>query len=202
MLTQALEFSGAVEGPTDEAVLRRVVEQLGARLRVTYGKEGKTALLARLASYNRAAQYRPWIVLVDLDSSAACAPPAREQWLPSPASQMCFRIAVRKVEAWLLADRETLAGFLGVPVSVIPAQPESLDDPKRTLVDLARRSRRRAVCADMVPRPQSGRSEGPAYTSRLIEYTQSAWRPEVAALQADSLRRLRDRLADRIAAGQ
>ena len=49
---------------------------------------------------------------------------------------------------------------------------------------------------DMVPRPESGRQVGPAYTSRLIEYTQGPWRPNVATQHADSLQRLCKRLAE------
>jgi len=52
--------------------------------------------------------------------------------------------------------------------------------------------------AAVVPRPESGRSEGPAYTSRLIEYAQGTWRPDVAAQHADSLARLCRRLAERM----
>jgi hypothetical protein len=195
MLPTPIAFSAAVEGPTDEAVLRRIVEHLGATLGAVYGKTGKATLLKQLRSYNQAAQFWPWIVLVDLDQDAECAPPARVEWLSDPAPLMCFRIAVREVESWLLADRETLADFLGVALSRIPTSPEKLDDPKAALVNLARASRRRDIRVDMVPRPESGRSEGPAYTSRLIEYAQGSWRPDIAAEHADSLQRLCGRLA-------
>lgn len=199
MPTVPITFSAAVEGPSDEAVLRRVVEHLGAVLGPVYGKNGKTTLLKQLHSYNQAAQYQPWIILIDLDRDAECAPPARMQWLPTAAVHMCFRIVVREVKSWLLADRETLADFLGVALSRIEVNPEALDDPKATMVNLARRSRRRAIRKDMVPRPGSGRSEGPAYTSRLIEYAQDSWRPDIASQHADSLQRLCRRVAEFIA---
>ncbi|MFH1084280.1 MAG: hypothetical protein V1772_00760 [Chloroflexota bacterium] len=186
-----ITISAAVEGPTDEAVLRRVLEHLGASLGPVYGKHGKPALLEHLSGYNHAAQHGPWIVLVDLDQAADCAPPARAQSLPAPSPpHQCVRLAGRKVESWLLADREALAAFLRVTIAHIPSQPEALPDPKDAMVNLARRSRRRDIRLDMVPRPESGRSEGPAYTSRLIEYAQSGWRPEVAAQHAESLQRL------------
>jgi hypothetical protein len=103
---------------------------------------------------------------------------------------MCFRVAVRAVEAWLLADGEAIAGFLGVARTAIPSRsPDDLDDPKRMLVEIAKSSRRREIREDMVPRPASGRSVGPAYASRLIEFATSAWRPEVAAMCSESLRR-------------
>lgn len=192
-------LSGAVEGSVDEAVLRRLVIEAGAELRPVYGKQGKQYLRDKIYGYNQAAHFWPWVVLVDLDDGADCAPPLRQCWLPSPASQMCFRIAVREVEAWVLADRERIANFLAVPVSHIPLLPEREGDPKRTMVELARRSRRREVREDMVPRSGSGRKIGPAYTSRLIEFvtdSKTGWRPEVAANCADSLKRCLRRLKE------
>jgi hypothetical protein len=41
----------------------------------------------------------------------------------------------------------------------------------------------------MVPREAAGRPVGPAYTSRLIEYIEAHWRPDVAAQHAASLER-------------
>jgi hypothetical protein len=187
-------FSVAVEGFVDEAVLRRLLQDVGVAAPIVYGNKGKSDLLQRLRGYNQAASFRPWIVLVDLDQDFECAPPFRDQWLPNPAPHMCFRVAVREVESWLLADQERLAAFLSVPVSRIPTAPEAVDFPKRVMVDLARRSRRRAIREDMVPRPGSGRTVGSAYASRLAEFVRSAWRPEVAAAHSDSLRRCRIRL--------
>jgi hypothetical protein len=182
-------ISGALEGLVDEAVVRRLVEQRGAVLGQVHGKNGKPHLRQRLAGYNQAARLFPWIVLIDLNRDADCAPPLRAEWLPNPALYMCFRVAVRKVEAWLLADREQLARFLSVTTSRIPLNPETIDDPKRTMVELARHSRQRNIREDMVPRPRSGRTVGPAYTSRLIEFVETLWRPEVAVRHSDSLRR-------------
>jgi hypothetical protein len=105
---------------------------------------------------------------------------------------MCFRVAVRTIEAWLLADRERLAQLLGVNVAWLPTDPDYLDDPKRELINLARRSRRRAVRDDLVPRQGSGRSVGPLYTTRMIEFLQdetAGWRLDQALRASDSLAR-------------
>jgi len=105
---------------------------------------------------------------------------------------MCFRVAVREVEAWLMADREHLARFLAVDTPRVPHNPDSVDHPKNLMVDLARHSRRREIREDMVPRPWSARAFGPAYTARLIEFViseRTGWRPEVAARYSDSLNR-------------
>jgi hypothetical protein len=111
---------------------------------------------------------------------------------------MCFRVAVRELEAWLMSDRQRIASFLGVSIAKVPRAPETLDYPKETMVDLARQSRSRDIREDMVPRPGSGRHVGPAYAARMIEYATSfdrGWRPEVAADHAPSLRRAREALA-------
>lgn len=185
-------ISAAVEGMVDEAVLCRLVEQAGGVSGPVYGKNGKQWLRQKIQGYNSAAFHSPWIVLVDLDHDAECAPPLRQDWLPNPAPGLCFRIAVRAIESWLLGDREHLSAFLGVGVSKIPADPDAVEDPKLAMVNLAQSSRRHDIRADMVPRPGSGREVGPAYSSRLIEFVTTAsnsWRPEVAATRSDSLNR-------------
>jgi len=185
----------AVEGDPDEAVLRRLAEQEGLSLGTCYGKKGRQYLRDRIHGFNQAARQYPWIVLVDLEKDN-CAPDLRAKWLPDPATYMCFRVAVREIEAWLLADSENLAKFLGVNVSLIPSYPERENDPKQKMIELARRSRRKDIREDMVPRAGSGRETGPAYNSRLIEFVWKSWAPEVAAHRSDSLRRCIQRIRE------
>lgn len=177
--------------------MRRLVGHVGADLGTVYGKEGKAKVRARLKGYNKAARRMPWVVLVDLNNEADCAPELRTSWIPDPAPKMCFQVAVRKMEAWLLADRKSFAQFFSIAQARIPQNPEMLADPKRTVVELARYSRRREIREDMVPRSGSGRTVGPAYTSRLIEFVgnvENGWRPGIAAKSSDSLNRCLQRL--------
>ncbi len=184
----------AGEGPADEAVLRRIVDQVGGNVAIAHACSGKTDVLRRLDGFNHAARISPWFVVVDLDGSAPCAPPARARWLPAPSPLMRFRIAVREAEAWLLAHRDAIASYLSVRLSLVPAQPELLPDPKLALVNLARASRRTAVREDMVPIPGGGRSVGPGYEGRIIDFARNHWDPVVASANADSLRRCLFRL--------
>ena len=133
-------ISAAVEGLADEALIRRLIEYVGASAGPIYGKQGKGHVVRNLPGYNQSARFRPWIVLLDLNHDDDCAPPFRVSLLPNPSPYMCFRIAVRQIEAWLFADRERLARFLSVASSRIPQDPESLDNPKQTMVNLARQS--------------------------------------------------------------
>ena len=176
----------------DETVLRRLAEHSGVEADPIYVAHGKDRLRDSVPGYNSAARFGPWLIIVDLDHDADCAPPFVSAWLPQPSPHMCFRVAVRAIEAWLMADRDRLASFLHVSPHNVPGDPETLPDPKRAIVDLARQSRRPVIQAEMVPRPRSGRAIGPAYTSRMIEFAtdrRRGWRPTVAARSADSLAR-------------
>ncbi|HEV3257886.1 MAG TPA: hypothetical protein VG013_13455 [Gemmataceae bacterium] len=178
----------------DKSVLQRLVSETGAVLGQVYGLSGKDQIVKRLNRYNQSARRSPWVVLLDLDRDESCAPAGCRLWLKEPEPNLCFRLVVRAVEAWLLADREALAKFLRVAAARVPRNPEQLDDPKRVVVSLARHSRSRQLRADMVPEPSSGRTTGPRYAQRLTEFAEKHWRPAVAAKHADSLRRCRQRL--------
>ena len=182
-------ISMAVEGIVDEAVAHKLIVQAGGYPGAVYGKNGKQYLNRQIQGFNNAAKHFPWMVLVDLDRDAECAPPLCRKWVSDPARYLCFRVAVREIEAWLLADAASLASFLSVARSRIPGEPEQISHPKTEMVNIARRSRRREIRQDMIPREQSGRAVGPAYASRLIEYIQKAWRPDVAINRSDSLKR-------------
>lgn len=183
-------ITGAVEGITDEAVFRRLCEHIGSSAGNIYGRKGKQSLLQDLRGYNNSARYRHWCVLLDLDHDAECAPEALNNWLPTPSPLMQCRIAVREVEAWLLADAERIANYFSLSMHDIPPEPDAIESPKRVLVALANRSRRREIREDLAPRFGSGQQVGPAYASRIIEFVQNrndGWRPDVAQTKSKSL---------------
>lgn len=178
-----------VEGDPDEMALRRLVDHVGGRVTDVYGKKGDDFIRQQLGAYNQAAKLSPWCVLVDLDLKEECAPKLQQEWLPDPVPGMCFRIAVRAIEAWLMADPARLASYLSVSQDRIPTDVEGERHPKQRMVAIARDSRSRAIREEMVPRPGSGRSQGPVYSGRLVEFARDHWRPDVAAENCDSLAR-------------
>ena len=185
----------ATEGLVDTVVVRRICQEVGVDVLAVYGERGKDALDGALAGFNAAARHGPWIVLRDLDTDAECAPTLRARLLPAPARGMVFRIAVREVESWLIADRHSFARYFTVPAGRITFSPESIERPKDYLVNLARRSRSRAIRDDVVPRAGSKGRVGPGYAGRIIEYVATAWSPVEASVRCDSLKRCLDRLA-------
>src|SRR5262249_9439426 len=140
--------------------------------------------------------FSPWLVVRDLDHDDECGAALASALMPSPTKWMRFRIAVRETESWLLADRESLASYLRIQRALVPVHPETLPDPKQALVNLARRSRSRAIVADMVPRLGVSAPVGPAYTARVSEFALQHWRPEIAAASSPSLRRCIERIRE------
>jgi hypothetical protein len=185
----------ASEGLADVPVLRRILAHLGHDVTFVYGGRGKGSIDRNLKGYNNAARFAPWLVVRDLDHDAPCASALAAQLIPHPSEHMRLRIAVREVESWLLGDPEALADFLSVRRDLFPADPETLNDPKQTLVNLARKSRRREIREDMVPANGTSATVGPAYSFRIEEFARHHWRPAMAAAHCRSLRRTLARLA-------
>ena len=116
------------EGRLDLAIATRLLEDRGAFAIPTGARNGRGPLLRRLRDYNAAAQRERWLVLFDLDKDE-CAPALLSEHLPSPASGMHVRVAVREVESWLLAD-SGLARYIRIPARTLPADVEAVQFSK------------------------------------------------------------------------
>lgn len=181
----------AVEGGTDAAVARRLLQEAGLKAGPEYITGGKSGLDRRLEGFSNAARFSCWLVLRDLDHDGACAPGLKERLHPRPAPHLRFHVVVRAIEAWLLADVDRVRDLLGVPRAQIGMNPDGLDDPKRYLLDLAERSRHRRIREAMLPAPDRTARIGPGYNATLLVFIANRWRPEVAAERSPSLARLR-----------
>lgn len=182
-------FNVAVEGASDIPIAERLLAESGHHVHAIYDQRGKGRLDRNLHRYNTAARFSNWLVLRDLDHDAPCAGAMAGQLLPDRSERMYFRIAVREVESWLLADRQSIARSLSVRIGLVPEDPESVDDPKAEIVRLARSSRSRATREDLVPAPGTSAPVGPGYLSWVAEYASTKWRPSVAADRSRSLAR-------------
>jgi len=146
-------------------------------------------LKRNISGFNKASKGMPYLILTDLDKKE-CAPLLIREWLPATANHnLIFRIAVREVESWVLADRAGFADFLGISKSRVPDRPDELPDPKAYLIDLARSSRKRELREDIVPKRGSTAKQGPAYNERLISFVRVAWNPSQARRNSPSLER-------------
>ena len=151
---------------------------------------GKDALRSRLIGYNVGARFgSPILVLRDLDHDSPCAGNLIAELLPERHPSCLIRVAVRAIEAWLMADVDGLSRAAQLRVSIFPQAPEQEADPKRSFVDLLRQSRSRALRnaldfgGDGPTRQMLG-----AWTS---EFVRTEWDPDraIAHRRAPSLER-------------
>jgi hypothetical protein len=72
-------------------------------------KGGNGYLRSRIPSFCQLARYEPILLITDLDNWT-CPAELRTRWLGglTQPSTMLIRVAVREVEAWLLADHEAM----------------------------------------------------------------------------------------------
>ena len=193
-MTATPHVTVAVEGDLDERVALRLVEEAGGAVSRVHGKRGKPWLQRQIGGYRNAARYAPWLVLVDLDRDL-CAPGLRRDWGVDPGTgNLCFRVAVRSIESWLLADSERLASFLGIARRYIPREPDAVPDAKRALIEAAARSRRKTIRDALVPLGSA--RIGPLYTGTLVRFVDQSWNPVAAAATSPSLAACRTRLAE------
>lgn len=160
-----------------------------------FNARGFGALKKGMDKFREASRFLPHIVLTDLDRYP-CPPALLDNWGATqlPANFL-FRIAVREVEAWLLADRVGIADFLYIDLQKVPQTPETEDDPKRTLINLARKSRKRRLSQEIVPATGSAAPIGPLYNLHFTTFVNTRWDIEQARQGAPSLNRTLARLS-------
>lgn len=166
-----------VEDELSEAVLRKLIEYSGREFAIhgVLRMGGFGQIKSRIQQFKNASNVIPHIVLTDLDQYA-CAPKLLFDWGANTLTPaLLFRVAVREVEAWLLADRNGIAEYLTIPLTKIPLRPENEADPKRTLINLARRSRKKRLVEEIVPVTGSRNSIGPFYNVRMGEFVRNIW---------------------------
>lgn len=185
-------ISLAVEDQLSEAVLKKILSIAEDRFFVArcYSRGGFGYLKKNIGGFNNAAKGCPFLVLTDLDTSE-CPPVLIKEWLPHPKHHnLLFRIAVRAVEAWLLADGNGFTGYLGISrKGGARLDVESLKDPKRRLIELAQKSRKRSLREAIVPSSKSDARQGPDYNGALISFVNEFWDIRAAMENSISLKR-------------
>jgi hypothetical protein len=187
----------AVEDDLSEAVIRKLLLDTGRTYAIgaVFGRGGYGYLRNRAKNWNAAAAAgTPILLLTDLDQNP-CPSGLIHDWLEAePHANLIFRVAVREVESWLLADRQGFADFLGISVTKVPLEPDQINDPKQSLVNLARRSRSRTLRESIVPRQGSTAVQGPDYNGCLGDFVRYRWDRDSAARRSPSLNRAWGRL--------
>ncbi len=192
-----MTFYYAVEDALSASVAKRILSHVfGTELSMSSlgPQRGNQPLRAKIRNYSELAVRYPVIVLTDLDSTV-CPPRLVQAWFGRTEipSKLVFRVAVREIEAWVMADRHAFARFLGISPDLIVRNPETLADPKSELISVARGAKRK-VREMIVPESGSRAAIGREYNEALCEFVDNHWDPDAASNSAPSLSRALDRL--------
>lgn len=185
----------ATEDILSEAIGLRLLAELPTPVtpNLLLCKGGFGYLRSGMNKWRQLAQHQTVLILTDLDQ-VACPVELKAQWLgkkPLPANLM-FRIAVREIESWVLADHEAMRKLIGKK-GTLPPEPDTLPDPKQHLLKLAKLAAR-PVRQDLVKEAGAVASQGIGYNQRLTAWISSDWSPERASQRSPSLQRTRIRL--------
>lgn len=187
----------ATEDVLSEAIGLRLIAEIeiphSAPMKLRRGGSGY--LRSKMDSWRQMAQHQMMVVLTDLDR-ANCLLEFRNQWLGPRLvpENLLFRIAVREVEAWILADHVAMRTLIGAK-GVLPEEPDLILDPKQHLLELAKRAPRE-VRNDLIRAEGANAIQGLGYNSRLVSWVRTRWNPERASKLSPSLRRTRIRLRE------
>jgi hypothetical protein len=186
----------ATEDELSEAVGSRLVAEVLPEFDVVQKlrRGGNGYLRTKCQSFNRMAVRHPVLLITDLDNSE-CASALIESWfgiLPRNAN-LKFRVAVREIESWLLADHQGMQNLLVNGANNIAANPDELPNPKEYLLQRAKRAPR-DVKNDLIRSKGALAKQGLGYNSRLCRFVREAWDPASASQRSNSLARAIERL--------
>lgn len=182
-----------VEDELSDAVARKMIGSiLGDETEInSIGKrDGFGSLRKNIDKFRTLAARQMVMILTDLDR-VECAPSLRRAWrveVPLP-ERMSFRVAVREVEAWIMADRGNFARFLGVSEARLSDDVEGIADPKAALFELVKISKKRDLKGDILPSKGAVSSQGLGYNARLGQFVREDWDVVAASANSNSLER-------------
>lgn len=192
----------AVEDEPSFAACLKLLKRSAADVQKVWPQKqgGFPGIINRIDVLNQAAKFgHQVLVLTDLDKHP-CPVAYREWWENDKHlvrhSNLIFRIAVREVEAWALADAKGFASFFFVSEKNITSNPESIIDPKQYLLDLLKTSKNRDVRDGCLPEAHFVGRTGIEYNDYLRSYFLNSWSPSRAAKNSTSLKRAMNRLLD------
>jgi len=184
-----------VEDHLSEEVAKALLRQSGQQYEVEHRLLfNKTKIQEKINGLNNASKGFPHFVLTDQDSIKGCPPSEIRRLIRGQVNaNLLYRVAVMEIESWVMAHRDAFAKFLSIPEDKIPDDPDKILQPKECLINLARKSRCKALREDIVPRGATSK-QGPDYNGRLVGFVRENWNAQQAAQHSPSLKRTLQRL--------
>ncbi|HOY71237.1 MAG TPA: hypothetical protein PL131_11430 [Methylotenera sp.] len=180
------------------AILTKLLNnyQTDACIEYSFLARGFGNIKTNISKYINASQVLPHVILTDLDNYT-CARSLFTDWNITVIPPRClFRIAVKEVEAWILSDRQGVADLLGIQLNKIPPYPEQVQDPKEVFLNLAKKSRRKGLSAELVSKNSANIMIGPLYNFRMCEFVRNSWNVELAIQNSNSLSKAVSRITE------
>ncbi len=180
---------------TEDILSEKVAEKLVAKftdckVNTKIGRQGNGYLRSNISSFFQTAYHSKVFLITDLDNNP-CPLALIDDWKKttniSQPPNMLFRVAVREIESWLLADIIGMSNFLGISKDKFDINPEELQKPKKHLIKLAGKSKKRVIKENIVPKKNAIASQGIGYNSALSEFIENYWCPDRARLHSRSL---------------
>lgn len=185
----------ATEDILSEAVAEQLVKCFTNYQNIQKLRQGGNGYLrSNLKKFFEIANRTPFLLVTDLDRNE-CASTLLSDWLgsvnvPIP-EKMLLRVAVREIEAWLLADHQGISTLINREFST--NNPDSILNPKRKLIQLAKKAPR-DIRLDITIRDGALATQGPGYNARLVDFVRNTWCPIRASNNSNSLKRCCERL--------
>ncbi|WP_152521875.1 hypothetical protein [Pantoea sp. AS-PWVM4] len=188
----------ATEDVLSEAVALKLISLTNGRLIVSQKlrKNGFGYLKSKFPNFCNLSQNMPVILITDLDN-CPCAPSLINNWKNGAVipPNLIFRVAVREVESWILADHVGLSDFFKIPAKAIPMIPDDLPNPKSTLLSLAKKAPR-DLKNGLIAKKGTLAIQGTEYNIILSDFVNRIWDPRRAAENSDSLSRAIKRVTE------
>ncbi|MBW7866388.1 MAG: hypothetical protein H3C30_18470 [Candidatus Hydrogenedentes bacterium] len=186
----------ATEDELSETVGCRLIEEytphhnVGLKLR----RDGSGYLRANLKKLSELSVHIPVLLITDLDQTK-CPSLLLNDWAGRMrlGKNLLLRVAVREIESWLLADQEAMRSLFAANTAKIPNEPDTISDPKRFLLNLARKAPAK-IRNELVADEGSTARQGLGYNAVLCDFVRKEWAPDRAAKRSTSLYRTIHRL--------
>ena len=187
----------ATEDELSEAVGKRLLSEIEYPVEASLllRRNGYGYLRSGVRKWCELATQQPVVLLTDLDRYV-CPLELIHDWFANVVrpNRLIFRIAVREIESWLLADHDAIRELFGQK-GRLPTDPDALSDPKAKLLALAKNASK-DVRLDLIKEEGAVAFQGIGYNARLTDFVSNVWDPERAASRSASLKRTRERLQE------
>lgn len=181
----------ATEDELSEYLGEKLIKDANTDLNVTLRlrKGGFGYLKSKLPNLCGLSKTQPVILFTDLDS-CECPKILIDSWFKGMErpQQLLFRVVIREIESWVLADHKAFSEYFGISQAKLPPDPDSLHDPKAALLKLVGSSRREIKEA-MVAKKGALAIQGVGYNAILGDFIRTTWCSRRAQERSKSLKK-------------